>query len=315
MKKRTEVLRPGSKEEWLKLRQAGIGSSEVASIVGLNPFETKLQLWRRKMGIDVEREESFAMKAGHFLEDAVAKFWEDATGSEVIKRSAGDWISRDVERPYLQVSPDRTYWLSDKRGRNSAKGILECKTTQREIDEEDLPKHWFCQLQYQLGVAGLERGSLAWLVQGRKFGYKEIDFVPSFFEWMCEAVGRFYEENIVGKKEPEMSSAEDVMLKYPRSEEGKSVEANGEVFELYRKLKEVNGMIRSMDEDRKSLEEGIKMRLKDAECLTYCGDVLVRWKSDRGTMRFDEKSFREENPEMFSKYMKERKGVRRFVVR
>ena len=130
------------------------------------PVGNPYQLWRRKLGLDPAKDETFAMKAGHYLEDAVAMFWHDETGREIIKRSAGDWIIANKERPYLQVSPDRTYWLSGMTKNNSNKGILECKTTQMKIDEDDLPKHWFCQVQYQLGVAELEQGSLAWLCSG-----------------------------------------------------------------------------------------------------------------------------------------------------
>lgn len=81
----------------------------------------------------------------------------------------------------MRVSPDRTYWLSDSR-KASDKGILECKTTQMRIDEDDIPKHWFCQVQYQLGVAELTQGSLAWLCSGREFGYKDIYSVKPVLE-------------------------------------------------------------------------------------------------------------------------------------
>ena len=105
------IIRPTSREEWLKQRERGIGSSEVGTILGLNPFETPYQLWRRKMGLDEPKEENFAMRAGHYLEDAVSLFYRDATGKEIIKASAGDWIICDNDRPYMRVSPDRTFWI------------------------------------------------------------------------------------------------------------------------------------------------------------------------------------------------------------
>ena len=73
----TTIIRPANREEWLTHRQEGIGSSEVATILGLNPWETPYQLWRRKKGLDAPKEETFAMKAGHYLEDAVSMFWLD----------------------------------------------------------------------------------------------------------------------------------------------------------------------------------------------------------------------------------------------
>lgn len=44
------VIRPKDRAEWLEYRKDGIGSSEVATILGLNPWETPYQLWRRKKG-------------------------------------------------------------------------------------------------------------------------------------------------------------------------------------------------------------------------------------------------------------------------
>ena len=40
----TAVIRPKDRAEWLKYRESGIGSSEVATIVGLNPYETPLHV-------------------------------------------------------------------------------------------------------------------------------------------------------------------------------------------------------------------------------------------------------------------------------
>ena len=180
------MIKPKDRAEWLEHRKYGIGSSEVASILGLNPYETPYQLWRRKKGLDKPKDETFAMKAGHYLEDAVTRFWADETGREVIKSSASDWLFVNKEKEYLRVSPDRTFWIPGMPKNNTNKGILECKTTQMQIDADDLPKHWFCQVQYQLGVSELQQGSLAWLSAGREFGYRDITFVPDFYVWMVE---------------------------------------------------------------------------------------------------------------------------------
>lgn len=99
------VIRPKDRAEWLEYRKDGIGSSEVATILGLNPWETPYQLWRRKKGLDAPKDETFAMKAGHYLEDAVSQFWADATGREVIKSSAGDWLFKNNEKGSCKPPP------------------------------------------------------------------------------------------------------------------------------------------------------------------------------------------------------------------
>lgn len=309
------IIRPKERTEWLELRKTGIGSSEVATIVGLNPWETPYQLWRRKLGIDAPKEENFAMRAGHYLEDAVSHFWADETGREIIKRSAGDWIIRDNDRPFLQVSPDRTYWLTGEKRNDDNKGILECKTTQLTIDADDLPKHWFCQVQYQLGVARLEHGSLAWLCCGREFGYKDIDLVPDFYGWLVEEVERFWRDNILGKQEPSAVSVKDVLLKYNRHTDGKIIEVSSEIFDACSSLREIKKQIKGLETTQAELEERIKMAFGDAEGISFDGQTLATWKAPKPSQKFDAKALQADDPETYSKYVTSQQGARRFLLK
>lgn len=311
----SSVIRPASREEWLNVRKSGIGSSEVATIVGLNPWETPYQLWRRKVGIAAPKEENFAMKAGHYLEDAVSHFWADETGREIIKRSAGDWIIRDNDRPFLQVSPDRTYWLTGEKRNDGNKGILECKTTQSSIDADDLPKHWFCQVQYQLGVAGLEHGSLAWLCGGREFGYKDIDLVPDFYGWLVDEVERFWQDNILGKQEPSAVSVKDILLKYNRHCDGKIVEVGSDIFDACTNLREIKKQIKALETTQAKLEERIKMAFGDAEGISFAGQTLATWKAPKPSQKFNAKAFQADDPETYSKYVTPQQGARRFLLK
>ena len=309
------VIRPKDRTEWLKYRESGIGSSEVATIVGLNPWETPYQLWRRKVGLDAPKQENFAMKAGHYLEDAVSLFWQDETGQQVIKSSAGDWLIRDDERPYLQVSPDRTYWLADMPHSNENKGILECKTTQMTIDEDDIPKHWFVQVQYQLGVAGYQHGSLAWLTQGRNFGYKDLAFVSDFFAWLVEEVDKFWVDNIQAKQEPTAANVQDILLKYNRHTDGKIVEVNDEIFAAYQDLKAVKDELSAIEEKKTALEEKIKLGFGDAEAISYDGQTLATWKAPKPSNKFDAKAFTAAHPDLAKEFTFPTQGARRFLLK
>ena len=309
------IIRPKSREEWLKVRESGIGSSEIATIVGLNPWETPYQLWRRKLGIDPPKQENFAMKAGHYLEDAVARFWHDETGCDIIKSSATDWIIRDNERTFLQVSPDRTYWLYGMPHAKANKGILECKTTQRTIDEDDIPKAWFCQVQYQLGVAGLEQGSLAWLSCGREFGYKDLSFVPDFYGWLVEEAEKFWTDNVIGRAEPQAANVADVLLKYDKHTDGKTLEVGLEVYLDCQELKEVREQIDALSKRKDEIEGRIKFAFGDAESISYGGNTLATWKAPKPSRKFDYKTYLKEHADLCQPYMAESQGARRFLIK
>jgi len=40
------------REEWLEVRKRGIGSSDAAAAVGINPYKSQLELWLAKTGRD-----------------------------------------------------------------------------------------------------------------------------------------------------------------------------------------------------------------------------------------------------------------------
>lgn len=304
-----------SRNEWLEARKEGIGASEVATIVGLNPWETPYQLWRKKLGMDKPEPENDAMKRGHYCEDAVARWWADDTQREVIKASVEDFMFIDPKRPYLRVSPDRTFWLPDVARNDDNKGILECKTTNAVVDKDNIPKHWFCQVQMNLGVAGYEQGALAWMQHGFEFGRVDIQFVPDFFQWLADEVSRFWVDHVLGKKEPDATSVKDVLLKYNRHIDGKSVEVNSEVLDAYHSLKEVKRELAELDERKAAYEEKIKLAFGDAEAVTYEGETLATWKAPKPSQKFNEKSFKGDHPDLWAQYCEEVQGSRRFLLK
>jgi putative phage-type endonuclease len=315
--KSTTIIRPANREQWLEVRKSGIGSSEVATIVGLNPYETPYQLWRRKIGLDAPKAENVYMRNGHHLEDAVSRMWSDENPArEVIKRSAIDWIIRDNERPYLQVSPDRTFWLGESRSPEE-KGILEIKTTMKKIDPDDLPKTWFTQVQYQLGVAGYTQGSLAWLSAGFgfDFGFRDLQFVPDYYEWLIEEIDRFWTDNIIGKQEPAATNVADVLIKYNRHTDGKTVETSDEVFEAYKELKDVKKELDEIEKRKEELEGKLKFALGDAEALSYGGETIATWKAPKPSAKFDAKAFQTEHPDLAKQYTITTQGARRFLLK
>lgn len=310
-----QTLKFNDHQEWLQARREGIGSSEVGTILGLNKFETPYQLWRRKRGIDPPEEENFFMKAGHYLEDAVSRFFADETGVEIIKASAGEYIVVNDEKPFLRVSPDRTYWLPNMVRNAANKGIVECKTTQLPISEDDIPMSWFTQLQYQLGVTGMKQGAIAWLTQGREFGYVTYDFDPDYFQFIVGKAEDFWKECIVGGAEPPAISAEDVLIKAPQSVTGKTIEATEELAKAIGKLKNMKKGYSVLESRIDAASEAVKLAMGDAEAITYNGSTLVTWKSGKKeSFRFDAKRYEAEHPDLCKDYMV-KTFSRRFLVK
>lgn len=312
-----KTIRYKNREEWLANRTQGIGASEAGTVLGLNPWESPYQLWRRKKGLDKPQEENFAMRAGHYLEDAVSKFYADETGAYIIKNTTEDFTIVDTERPWLRVSPDRLFWRTETTRSDKHKSVLECKTTQMEIDPDNLPKHWFCQLQMNMGVGEYENGALAWLTMGRQFGYRDIKFDKEFYDWMTGEITEFWQRYIIGNEEPPLSTPDDVLIKYPRHTEGKTVEATGEIMEMIIRLKQIKDEIKPKETEQAEIEAALKQFFADAETiLSPQGNVLATWKAPKPSRKFDQKAWEAATPEEErARWYKEVQGSRRLLIK
>lgn len=190
-----------------------------------------------------------------------------------------------------------------------------------EVDADSLPQHWFCQLQYQLGVAELEQGTIAWLTMGREFGYRDMMFDKEFYDYMIEEVDRFWTDNIIGNQEPLLASVEDILLKNPRHILGKSVEADEQLIGLCAELKTIKEELGGLETRKKDIENTIKMAIGDAEALVAPGGskakptILATWKAAKDSTKFNEKKFAEDKPELYASYVQPVSGTRRFLLK
>ena len=279
------IIKPANHDEWLKEREYGIGASEVGAVLGLSPFETPFSLWLKKTKQVPRDEENNAMRMGHLLEPVVAQLWEEATGMKVIKASAADIIYVHPEYDFMRATPDRVV-----RGR---KKLLECKTTITDVDSDDIFPHWIAQCQYQMYVTGIHDCDLAWLVKGRFFGYQNIEYDAEFAEFIAERVKEYWNDCVVGGKEPELISVDDFATK--GSEPGKDVEADDKALGEILSLRKVNELLSRDETEANSLKDAIKLYMGEAESVSFNGKILATWKSGaRGrTFRLRDKNIEE----------------------
>lgn len=146
-----------SREEWLKERQKGIGGSDAAVILGLNPYKNNIRLWEEKTG-KVQAEDISDkpyVKYGTQAEDLLRELFKlDFPQYEVSHDE--NTIIKHPKYPFLFASLDGQ--LVDKE--TGELGILEIKTTnilqsmQKEKWKEKIPDNYFCQVLHYLNVTG-----------------------------------------------------------------------------------------------------------------------------------------------------------------
>lgn len=301
------IIRPATHEEWLKERRKGIGASEISALLGLSPWLTPYQLWQEKTaeGDPVDKlKDNPAIIAGHMLEDAVAQYYQLSTGRHVIKASAGDWLAVHPAKPWMRCSPDRTFFLA---GNGGEKGLLECKTTRAALDPADLPKNYYLQVQWQLGIMGMQEGALAWLVAGMTFGFAKITFDPHLFASLEATAEEWWRKHVVDGVPPDPITAEEVRLAYPTSKVASSV-ATEEAVAAYHRLKDIKAQCKELEAEAKGLEDIICKEIGGNEALVVgdktggCATLATFKSSERTTL--DAKAFKAGNPDEYARYCK-----------
>jgi len=290
-----------------EIRKQGIGGSEVSAILGLSDFSSPYKIWLNKTGRESFPVDNKYTRAGLILESAVADYFEQETQYRVIKASAKQQTVIHPKFRFAVGTPDRRYV------QNSKKGILECKTTQRTYDS--VPDGWFIQLQWYLGIVGMPFGSVAWLEHGLDFKYREYEYDPEFFDYLIGAVSKFWNENVLKDVPPDPINSADVELMFSRHRDGAVMEATPEILSAYHELVTTREAIKSLETTETELTELIKTVMRDNEIIQSSGKQLFTWRSPKPSKVFDRDRFQTEHPELYSQYMTEKTGSRRFLIK
>ena len=70
------------REEWLQLRQSGIGGSDALAVMGLDPWCSRMEVYLDKTGQLPERDATDRMRWGQLVEDTIARYFAAETGLE-----------------------------------------------------------------------------------------------------------------------------------------------------------------------------------------------------------------------------------------
>jgi putative phage-type endonuclease len=216
-----------TEDEWLALRQQGIGGSDASVACGMSPYKQAAILYLEKRG---EREpddlsDNERVYWGTVLEDVVANEYSRRTGRKVRRVNR---ILQSKAHPFMLASLDRDV-VGEKR-------ILECKTTDKHTQgwgdpgTDQVPSHYLMQTQHYLAVTGAEIADLAVLIGGNDFRIYTIQRDEDLIQAMIQLETEFW-KNVVEGNPPAIdfdakNALETVKLLYPGTD-GSTVELAG----------------------------------------------------------------------------------------
>jgi len=139
-------------DAWRKYRADKITASEIGIIIGVSPFSTPLELWKRKLGFILDQEQNYAMKRGNDLEPMIRNM-----------------VNESLERnfiPEVHICESLEWAMASLDGiDHEYKEILEIKTASqadhKEVCGGNIPEKYLCQMQWQMMCSDCETGHYA----------------------------------------------------------------------------------------------------------------------------------------------------------
>lgn len=293
-------------EEWLNYRKQGIGGSDAGAICGLNLYRTAMQVYLDKTSEDTENIDNEAMRQGREFEEYVARRFMETTEKKVRKANA------------IFYNEDYTFMIADVDrmivGENAG---LECKTVSPFMAEHwkdnKIPLSYQMQCYHYMAVTGADTWYIAALVYGREFIWHKIERDEEIIQSLIQIEKDFWENYVLKRilPSPDGSKVSDeVIAEYYIQSEKNTIRLSG-FDEKLKRRQELDELLKRMETEKKQIEQELKMYLGTAE-IAENERFRVSWKA-YSTNRIDTTRLKEEEPEVYKKYLKTSQS-RRFNV-
>lgn len=197
------AMTPAQREQWLEERRKGIGSSDAAAIIGLDPYKSPLQVLFDKLGMMQEKEINEAMRFGIEAEQYVADRFTEATGKETV--TFVNSISANPKYPFALASIDRFI--------PAEQTFVEIKTTSMwnlgKFKDGKYPAHYYVQCVHQMAVLDVLYCYLAVYIPQVEFKWFKIERNMEEEEALMQAEKEFWENYVLKKVIPQDLSHEN----------------------------------------------------------------------------------------------------------
>ena len=304
------------REDWLRLRQSGIGGSDISAIMGFNPYKTAYDLYHDKINDVVADAQSDAAYWGTILEDVVAKEYALRNDCKVqkvnymIRHPKFDFALANIDRAVINPSISGNVRIKD--GKLTTDKLLEVKTASEYMknvwgDEasDQVPDNYNLQCQWYMGITGVDECDLALLLGGNKYRQYNIKFDAELFEIMIDEAQNFWVNHVLARVEPTPTTLANAKQKYATSTPDSVLniafddDAVIAVVDRYIELKEQE---KELKEKLEQAQTDVINLIEDNEALTIDGELVMTYKAQKGRETFDKKGCLKAYPQLAEQF-------------
>jgi putative phage-type endonuclease len=264
--------------EWHAERQTGIGGSDAAAVVGINPYKTPYEAYLEKTGelAPLDLSDNDAVHFGNVLEAVVCDEFAAREGKQVRRSNA---MLRSKEHPFIVCHLDRRVV--------GERAIVEAKTAgaHRALEfgepwTDQLPEEYLVQSQHNMYVAEADRAYVPVLIGGQKYGTYVVERDDVLIARLVKIEVSFW-DLVLRKEPPGIKSMEDARARYKLSADV-TVVASTDIEQTVAELAAAKALAKGYEEQIDALAARIMAFMGEADTLTDLrGNKLATWKTIR----------------------------------
>lgn len=290
--------------EWHANRRRVITGTDIASIMGENPYQTAFDLWLAKRGETDRQPDNDAMRIGRIVEpglllDATQRYGEVVDCAHMLQ---------STKYPIMGGTPDGLRWdvpwlfeFKTAGIRNSWATSDLSRTSWGHEGTDQVPPHYLYQCMWYMGLTGADRCNLVALIANHGVFEYIIPRDQELIDYMVEQAQEWWTAHIINEIQPDLEwspKAEDwIKKRYPTTDKSKIIEANDETSDMLREYAQIKAQLKTLEAEEKQLKLELLDRAGDAYKITsdagsitlpeVKGRESVDWKQLADDMRID----------------------------
>lgn len=281
--------------DWLEARRLGIGGSDASVVAGANPYRSRWELYRDKVGEGAETPDNDAMRWGRLLEPAMRQAFTEDTGLA-------------VELCGLLAHQDRPWQLHTPDGITADGGLYEAKTVgawaAEQWEDGQVADHAELQVQHGMAVTGLTHAWVVALVGGRDWRIRLVQRDEDLIRTLTTLEDTFWRDHVLTRTPPELDAASlpAVREAYPEADPGTVLDGDETALAAVEAVRAARAEAREADRVKAGAEATLLAMLADKEALSVHGAVVATARNTSRTT-LDTRRLRADHPDLAAPYL------------
>ena len=259
-------------DEWVARRRDGMGASDMAAIVDLDPWKGSYELALSKRGESDDGEQSWVMRMGHIMEPYGLEAYEREHGCTLTR---GETFNND-RWPRCWATLD---------GRHDDVGV-EVKWT-NSWGRDSVPRHIIVQVYAQMGIADLRAVDIV-RVSSRDEPevVARIERDEQAITGLLDTAEAWYARYVLGDELPPVDGSRGASRHLDKLRGDEERAANDQQVQLLDSLRAVRARLAEDEKTDRLIINELKATMVDTGVLTAPG-VRVTWAATKGRAKTD----------------------------